>query len=177
MVENPRTYWTHFYGSQALGVLPFFFGEDRQKTTNMFIRGTSERIPWTNNLRNGSTTWRSVRLADEEQTNQFRCRLLPGMAAAIADHLPTKGNEPRPLVLTTRKCSRRWLEFGLVTGFLCRCTTTLPTLPRQTRALAHTSKCASEVMVALWRVQMHLRLSFRLMVLARAPGAYCRSCH
>ena len=115
LVENPRTYWTLFYGSQSQVVQPFFFGDDRQKTTNLFIRGTTERIPWTNNLRNGSTSWRSVRLADDEQTNKFRCRLLPGMAAAIVDHLPTKGNEARPLDYKkeVEKMARTWFGHGL----------------------------------------------------------------
>ena len=73
LVDNPRNYWGYFYGHQGGQVVhPYFFGDDRKKTTYLYIRGSSKRIPWTRNLGGGDSSWHTTHLEDAEQTNKFR---------------------------------------------------------------------------------------------------------
>ena len=115
LVENPRNYWTRFYGTEGGQVVhPYFFGDDRKKTTYLFIRGTSQRLPHTNNLGAGDTTWHARSFSSAEEQNKFRCRLLPGMAAAIAEHLPVEGNGTQLCYSReVEKMARRWHGYGL----------------------------------------------------------------
>ena len=51
LVENPRNFWGHFYGPRGVQVVqPYFFGDDRQKTTYLYTSGAGAQIPWTNYL-------------------------------------------------------------------------------------------------------------------------------
>ena len=100
LVENPRNFWGYFYGPRGVQVVqPYFFGDDRQKTTYLYTRGTDARIPWTDYLGRGDSTWHGQHLATVEETNKFRCRLLPGMAAAVAAHAEIAVRERSGVVL------------------------------------------------------------------------------
>ena len=95
-------------------VQPYFFGDDRQKTTYLYTSGADAQIPWTNFLGKGDSAWHGQHLATVEETNKFRCRLLPGMAAAIATHLPTKGDGSQlSYRRQVEKMARVWHGHGL----------------------------------------------------------------
>ena len=114
LTEQPRTFWNIFYPARAQVVQPYHFGDDRKKTTNFFLRGTDASIPWTNNLGAGDSSWRHARHGSANEGYRFRSKLLPGMAAAIADHLPAGGTEPPPTYLDeVEALARRFFAAGL----------------------------------------------------------------
>ena len=115
LTEQPRTYWNLFYAPAGVQeVQPFHYGDDRKKTTFFFTRGAAATIPRTSALEHGDVSWHKRRFGTREEAYRFRSALLPGMADAIATHLP-RGAGPNTAcyLQEVEQLARRFYAAGL----------------------------------------------------------------